>query len=351
MCRLNVMLSFTAFMLVTATNIFPSSPIANAEDGFKLQQSASVEIIKRALPVITEGAETWMADNDCLSCHRISFAAWSFNRALEAGFAADRDDAEKIRAWATSWKKIVNPKRREGTTQAEALLGDPDTVAQLLIGRPVIAEGSADPEWVATYRASLGSSQQEDGSWKSGGQLPLQKRPKKETQDVTTHWSLIALAATSPGKPAEDPAFVNAKPWLAAESTGTSTEWWATKLILERLTGEEATALDLRQTLLSFQNRDGGWGWLTADDSDALGTAIALYPLVQDGLVSETPAIQDAINYLGSTQNDEGGWSVNGTKKNSRDEVTETASYWAACWAIIALSETVNKNHGVTALD
>src|SRR5204862_4972438 len=121
-------------------------------------------------------------------------------------------------------------------------------------------------------------------SWKAGGQLPSQKRPERETQEVTTMWSLVALHTYAVPAESKTACFAKAREWLGSTTEGESTEWWAVRLLLERGSGNDADADRLRGELLKRQRDDGGWGWLCADESDAFGTGVALYSLARDGV-------------------------------------------------------------------
>ena len=43
-------------------------------------------------------------------------------------------------------------------------------------------------------RDAILAKQNKDGSWNPGGQLPSQKRPVPETKQVSTMWTILALA-------------------------------------------------------------------------------------------------------------------------------------------------------------
>jgi squalene-hopene/tetraprenyl-beta-curcumene cyclase len=216
-----------------------------------------------------------------------------------------------------------------------------DPVAQLLLGRSAKErEGSA--AWARLFAERLAAGQQEDGSWKAGGQLPGQKRPERETHEVTTMWSLAALRSYGTLDESLRVRFAKAESWLGSSQTkAQSTEWWAVRLLMERGNGNAAEAGRCREVLLSQQHDNGGWGWLTADESDAFGTGVALYALARDGLSSYHPAIGRAQQFLVEAQQESGSWPVKGTKKAKAKQIEPTATYWGTCWAVIGLAETL----------
>jgi len=300
------------------------------------------KIVANALPAIRSGGADWIAGKDCLSCHRVSFQVWSLNRAAESGFATDAKQLNDWNSWATDWTNMVKPERRPDAKKDDVLKKESDTVAQLLLGRS--KTHAEETDWVTTYRQQLLDGQKANGPWNSAGQLPVQKRPKRETQEVTTMWTLLGLQASGMDSRKFAPAMKKARGWLGDKTKGQSTEWWATRLLIERLSGNADRANNLRSTLLQQQNEDGGWGWLTEDNSDALGTGIALFALARDGVQYKDVAIQEAVAFLGASQQKDGSWKVNGTKKAYRDDVTETASYWGTCWVVIGLLEFDRKS-------
>lgn len=140
-----------------------------------------------------------------------------------------------------------------------------------------------------------------------------------------------------------DDGFVRrALAWIGDKTEGESTEWWATRLMLENSIENTDRAKEIRRGLIARQNEDGGWGWLHSDSSDAFGTGLALYALSRDGGVDVKIPIGQAIKFLQETQDEDGSWSVNGTKKADRDHETPTATYWGTCWAVIGLAETIS---------
>lgn len=301
----------------------------------RVQDERIEKIVARSLGYIQTQGDAWRNQRDCVSCHRLAFTVWSLNRAAELRFAVDDKAAAETHQWTTDWRSLLKAERREDATEQTALQGENDAVSQLILGRAVDSEEAQ----LATWRRSLIDSQQSDGSWKAGGQLPTQKRPVRETKEVSTHWAMIALADYGEQNDEFSATMNKAKKWLGDQTQGESTEWWATRLLVERQLGKPESADDLRQQLLALQREDGGWGWLTADESDALATGIALYALAHDGVSGQSPEVGKAIDFLAANQQENGSWPVHGTKKNGKNRVTETATYWGACWAVIGVLE------------
>ena len=123
-----------------------------------------------------------------------------------------------------------------------------------------------------------------------------------------------------------------------------STEWLTAHMLLARERGESNVQKTLIQELIKRQHHDGGWGWLSSEQSDALGTGMALYALKRSSYPESSydpSAIRAraarATHYLTETQEPNGSWIVMGTKNKTRNRPTETATFWGTAWAVIAL--------------
>lgn len=294
--------------------------------------------VERAIPFVEREGVAWMEMRRCVSCHHTTFMTWSLSAAAGRGIAVDAAKLADWTAWARDFrtvKGVDNPAWKDDDAPV-TFRRQPDAVAQLLLGaaRP-------DVKWAAEMRAHLVAGQEANGSWKAGGQLPGQKRPARETDDVTTMWAVLALAPARATDPAVGAAAAKAKTWLKNGPLGESTEWWAVRMLWWHATGEAGSEEPEREFLLGCQQPDGGWGWRTREESDALGTGIALYALLRSGTPRDAPAVRRAVEFLRTTQRADGSWAVKGTKAARRDHIEPTAVYWGTCWAVIALAETL----------
>src|SRR5262245_41288222 len=183
--------------------------------------------VERSLPFVQVEGQRWIDDKKCVTCHQVPFMVWALNAAADRGLAVDRQKLSDWRTWATDWKHMATKEQLEQGEQA-TLSKHHDSVAQMLLGRSMRDTAAA---WPGLFAERLAAGQLEDGSWKAGGQLPSQKRPERETQEVSTMWSLVALQSYA--TPAESVAdrFAKAREWLGGETRGESSEWWAVRLL------------------------------------------------------------------------------------------------------------------------
>lgn len=291
------------------------------------------ETVQRGIPYIEEKGLWWIEEKKCVTCHRVGNMVWSLQTAKQNGFEVSERLAE-WKQWSIDKSLAKNDKGKITG------LGNKEGVAQILLS---LDQADKNPDLKETRNklaAILLEDQQPDGSWKAGGQLPFQKRPAAETNAVSTMWLTLALL-TEEKNEASPAAVANAMKFLEASSPGKSVEWYAVRLLLAVQTGDTQVRDQMIKQLRSQQHPDGGWGWMIADDSDALGTGLALYALVVAGVDRNDPAVKGAQQFLVSTQRDDGSWPVRGTKEKKKASVQETVVYWGTTWAVMGLVESL----------
>ena len=281
--------------------------------------------VDRAVPILRRGGERWIEKKKCVSCHRIGNAVWSLGAAERAGFPPA--GAATAADWAVA---AVLAENDAGLPAGSA---NREGVAQLLLAGPVGERltSSADRARLASL---LRAGQGADGLWPAGGQLPMQRRPPAETAAVSSLW--IALGLLAADGAAVEPAGAAARGADAADP-GTSTEWFAARLLLAVRLKQPGKTAEIAAALRTRQRPDGGWGWVAGDPGDALGTGLAVHSLVAAGALPDDPAVAAGRRFLLVTQRPDGSWAVPGTKRSAKGAVRETASYWGTAWAVLGL--------------
>lgn len=322
-------------LLVLFAAVAGGAPLAAADSPLTkpLSPRDAAEIAQRALPFVLAEAREWRKDRKCVSCHQVPSMLWSHHTAARAGLTLDRKELAEWSEWSVDWRNWPQPNQKQ--TEAQAVGGNVDTIYALLLGRDVAA--SAGAPWVADFRQHLLKTQQREGLWKGGGQLPGGKRPAREVNEVATMWALLALKSSGP----ENAPFLDAQKratnWLAAAKPGVSAEWFALRLLLN---GGGAPLPD-RDTaladLLKAQHDDGSWGWRTDEPGDAFGTGVALYALGRSGVAFTHDSVQRAIRFLQSTQRPDGSWAVPSTRKSDNNKIRATATDWGSAWAVVGM--------------
>ena len=282
--------------------------------------------IEKALPHLEEEGAWWIENKKCASCHHTTFLLWAKDLAIEAGYDVETELLKEQRNWmVNSFFDPVEPNENadEGAAKPGEVNGDRNVegVAQFLISPT--AEYATDEEREKLIKI-VAANQKEDGNWKANGQLPRQQRPKLETTWASNQWAELALRDT-PLHPEE--MVITWKKGTSAKST----EWYAMNLI--GYPNEKSV-----EQLLRRQQDDGGWAWIDGDPSGPIGTGMALFAMARTGIAKDHhERVKRAINFLTSTQAENGEWETISTK--DRSESTRVSNFWGSAWAVIGILE------------
>ena len=307
---------------------------AVAQDVPSIEEIRSV--IQKSIGYIESDGEKWIKTKKCNSCHVIPFMLWSLHEAEARGFELNSKRLAELDDWSAT---DIQPKPDEKMPPKGS-----ETQAKLLVVR-----ASYDGQLNEQFQKMLDrvvEAQQDSGQWEAGGQLPTQKRPLKETEEVSTMWNLLALKksglAAKQRMPIEESALKSlSESEIAREAGAKSSEWFAMRLLLA-VSGEDGEAIEeARNKLLALQHEDGGWGWLNEEASDALATGTALYALAQSGLSLQDSAMTLAARFLIKAQEEDGTWKSPSTRARDKGKVKPTTIYWATTWSVIGLAQLV----------
>ena len=133
--------------------------------------------IAKALPYLESEGVAWMEKRGCVSCHQVPFMLWSLSAAQQAGFDVDPTKLSEWRSWSTDVVNFVKPQQKQDVDRDQTMAGNIDTMSAMLLA----VDGDPNDDWRGSFAAALAKNQQDNGSWKSCGQLPAQNtaRPKK----------------------------------------------------------------------------------------------------------------------------------------------------------------------------
>ena len=273
--------------------------------------------VERALPWVEEEGTWWIEEKKCASCHHSSLFVWAKDLAFDAGIAIDEPNLKVQREWVwDSMLSVREPESDEEEYAEDVAAGELNVegVSQLLLS------ASADripPEAKELLVEVVRKKQNESGRWKANGQLPRQKRPPAETEDVSTRWALAALGERGSSE---------------FSASAVSTEWYA---IESALSGEA-------ETLAARQNEDGGWSWKDGEASDPMATGQALFGLARSSDPTHyAEAMRRGREFLERTQNEKGYWDTFSTK--DRKKKSRISNFFGTSWAIIGLLESIKQ--------
>lgn len=336
-------LRFMMTLIVAACLVTRSEAGESVGRESEVSETTVRSVVEKSLPYIEKQGLYWIEKKKCVSCHRISFMTWSLSAAARRGFEVD---LAKLNEWI-DWSVGEGIPKAEGDKPVATK--NADGLSQQLFSRHEYPENDSRNESWARYVDLIVDVQRKDGSWKPAGQLPGQKRPQKETADISAGWHTLALSREldaqrdSARQESIRSALMGARRQFGDRQQATSTEWYVLKLLLATQQRDDDAVAGARAELLTLQKPDGSWGWLTADPGDALATGMSLYALAasSESNPDHADGIQKAIGFLQRTQRDDGSWAVKGTKEKKKDSVEETAVYWGTTWAVIGLLETL----------
>ena len=208
---------------------------------------------RAAIPYIEKYGTAWIKERNCMACHYAGYMLWSLRDASQRGFAIDKGKLAESTNWAIS-QTDVHGFGYEGA-------------AQMLIARDRSDLSENTVERIDAMRDVIIKGQKKDGSWEPGGQLPGQKRPLFETTQVST--MLCVLGLDSLDQPSQKAIACRDKglTWLKktppnGQNPPVSSEWYATRLLIEKRFGDPKQVEAIREQILAAQQPDGGWGWL-----------------------------------------------------------------------------------------
>jgi hypothetical protein len=294
--------------------------------------------VQKSLVYLDKAGQKWIDDKKCVTCHRISFLTWSYREAMNKGIELPNDKFDEWLTWS-----IADTTKPIDAAKPIACQINHDGVGQLLVAHAGDAKGGLTEAQRTALIEGLLKGQREDGSWKPGGQLPGQKRPMAETTQVSTLWNVIALGSV-PTSDTVQAARERGIASLGKLESPKSTEWFAANLLLAIQQKNEKQVTSFTEQLRKVQHEDGGWGWLTADPSDALATGQAIHALRLAGVTADEAAVARALQFIVTTQQEDGSWAVKGTKEGKKNKVEETATFWGSAWATIALAQCLPKS-------
>ena len=289
--------------------------------------------IQKSVPFIEREGWKWIRTKKCLSCHMITFMQWSLHEAELRGIDVGTDRLAELDEYVQQQAPQVDPEKKPKSG---------DTAAQVVISNLSYESDGRDD--LDPWLTNLIRSHKEDGLWGAGGQLPSQKRPRGETQEVTNYWNLAALKSTKDVREGFSRIEAKTRERLGAglaskDSTPKSTEWFTARLHLATRSDDKDAIEAARNSLLKLQKEDGGWGWLTESESDALATGPAIWVLLQSGMPADSDPVQRAARFLIETQRKDGTWRVESTRARDKGAVKHTSVYWGTTWAVIGLSQ------------
>jgi hypothetical protein len=201
------------------------------------------------------------------------------------------------------------------------------------------ADGSistfATSAWAVMAIAAAG---EDPDDWTNGGDSIvdyLRDNADKLDEEKATDWERSILAIVAAGEDPTDFGGVDYVDKLLEFYDGNqmgsdgmlNDDFWGI-LVLVAVDEDEEIIADMKDFIISNQNADGGWGWTVGGNSDADNTAAAISALFAAGESSGSETIADALDYLKSQQQSNGGITSEGSTNSGVNS-----------WVIIAIND------------
>ena len=209
--------------------------MADAKDEDHVADAEVRAAIQRSLPVLETDGVAWMTQKNCASCHHVPFLIWSHNAAREHGIAVDETKLEQWIAWTAKFSQSRRAwfKLSKQSLDSKAS-GDVDDTTRV-------------PAEVLNKLAPL-----VDRPFASEGELVAEMERLLTRQELAQHRKSLLIRASRPLEPDND-------------GGGLDT---LSQLLLGRgrqvadasdAAAQKARAVDWRDVMLRWQQRDGSW--------------------------------------------------------------------------------------------
>ena len=332
--------------ILTMSLAIAGTPVASAADEASAADDARAAAA-RGLEYLAQQGDAWIERQGCVSCHQIPVLLLSYDEAWRRGVSEDRTRLDNWLGWTTERLLSTNDDGEVvGSRNVEAI-----AMYFALEARPA---GERARERESELLEIVLSTQEDDGSWKPGGQLPDQRRDADETREVSTRWSRLALTGISDRSETARKAKLGSDHWLAQRRSESDesddsdetnrnddVESIALAIAETRAAARSDVPTSLIERLVGLQNSDGGWSWATGEPSDPYATGQALWALSRSGAPTREHIVDNAVAYLVRTQKPDGSWAFPSTLTRKKKAAGKVSNYWGTGWATTGLLSTL----------
>jgi hypothetical protein len=286
-----------------ATSAVPAVTVQPAS----LRQGNTIQAaVPGSLSLLQRTDASFMPKAGCFSCHNDSLAAMAVGLARKSGFRVDEQTSArqvKVNAGALAGS-------RDHLHQGffiPMLNANPTILAYVLLG--LDAEGYKADLSTDAVAMFIRTRQMADGHWAFG---PESRPPLCADTLAQTVLSMRGLQLYTPlvDRAAYAKSIQLAATWIGGfrPMTNYDLAWRLQGLVWG---GQSPDAVvQARRDLLAVQRPDGGWSDIASMESGAYTTGLAMLALQSSGLPVSDAAYQRGVQYLLSTQLEDGSWHV-----------------------------------------
>lgn len=304
--------------------------------------------IERGLTFVELDAARWRKERTCATCHHGTLTVWTFAEAKSQGYNIKPEVFADVVSWTKERLKDVDKPR--DTRPGWSMVNSP-AMYLAVMAQAVPKQDAISPDELKRIAGHLVRHQEAEGNW-AWSLAPAKNRPPPffESDEVATVLSRIALRSQEPADPQEKSEIRDSREktstWLAKTTPTQTTQSLAYLLFQDVDAGKKPEELQPAiDVLLARQNQDGGWGQLKDAASDAYATGQALYFLAIAGVTKDRPEIGRGVQFLVSTQKDDGSWPMTrrGHEGVTPGPFVEPIIYFGSAWGTLGLMRATSK--------
>jgi ankyrin repeat protein len=261
------------------------------------------QAVERSVPLLERSAGTFFVNSACGACHAQNVTDFATMAARARGVRiSDEAAAQRANGAAATFAAIASHllEREDGPSI---------DIPMYTLGGLAAGKYPADRATDALV-FNIAAQQFKDGHWHAGGVA----RPPIEDGDFTrTALGVRSLSVYgSPGRGAEmRERTARAVAWLRTSKPVTTEDRSFRLMGLKWGGGDGAVIQKAARDLSATQRADGGWAQRDEMASDAYGTGLVLFALIESGNATPRDAsVQRGVRYLLSTQRADGSWYV-----------------------------------------
>jgi len=288
--------------LLSRAGARPGDPAPEKAVTFKPAGSARAAL-QRSIPLLQQTDVSFLRKAGCISCHNNTLTMMTVGAARHAEVPFDKQIASSQLAangaFIETW--------RDRALQGMGIPGEADTISYILTG--LAAENYPPDPATDALAHFLKNRQSKEGHWRV-----ISHRPPLESSDIAvTASSLRAIQVYAPKSRRDEyvKPIALATQWLK-KARPTTTEDRTFQILGLKWAGVDKEILEpIARELLKQQRPDGGWAELATLPSDAYATGQVLVALKDSGILAPSdPAYRRGVEYLLSTQLEDGSWYV-----------------------------------------
>jgi ankyrin repeat protein len=269
--------------------------------------------ILRGMPALQRADAGFTSKSGCISCHSDSLTAMTVSLVRKSGLPVD----ERLAAAQVKVNAAYLEHDRDGLHEsyfpAQAGTGPfGDTFGQSILAYVLVGldaehyKPNLDTDAVAMY---LLSHQMPDGSWTYTAADSRPPLCSGYTGQTALTMRALQLYAPKIDRADYEKSIQLAAAWLAkAEPKSFEDRVW--RVLGLAWAGVKPASTEAMRALAAMQRSDGGWSDLPTMDSNAYATGRTLVALQTAGMAATDPVYKRGVEYLLSTQMEDGSWHV-----------------------------------------